>query len=309
MLNLSPQTIVLTNIELDHPDYYADLADVKDAFREYVSKLSGEDLLIVNNDDANIRDVIKEFDGIILRYGVGEGADLIARNIKQIGDGQSFELVWHDTVLGTFRTLLPGTYNIYNILAATSTYLAYGGKSEAIQPTLDVFLGVGRRFEVVGSIGNATVISDYAHHPTALRAVVEATTLRYVNKRILVIFRPHHRERTIKLFAQFVEVIAAIPHMILVEIYDVAGREEGISVSSEDVIEKVEELNVHTDLVYAKDLEEAEEIARSESDHFDIILVIGAGDADLLARRLANDDHTVEVALAENIDRLNDLSQ
>lgn len=286
MLNLRPQTIVLTNLELDHPDYYADLADVKNAFREYIGKLAGEDLLIVNNDDANIRDVIKNSDAIILSFGVGEGADLIARNITQVAENQSFELVWKGTSLGVFATPLPGVYNIYNILAATTVYLAYGGKSEAIKKTLENFHGVGRRFEVLGTRGGTTIVSDYAHHPTALAAVVLGALRRYPQKNILTIFRPHHRERTIKLLDQFVSVIATIPHIILVEIYDVPGREEGIAISSKDVIQKVLEKTPNADVVYAASLDEAESLAKARAQEFDIILVVGAGDAGELAQRL-----------------------
>src|SRR3989344_6605421 len=102
MMNHSPQAILLTNLELDHPDYYHDLADVKSAFRDYIERLSGEDLLIINNDDANIRDITKDFDAIIVRYGVGGGADLVARNIEQGSTEQTFELVWTGASLGIF---------------------------------------------------------------------------------------------------------------------------------------------------------------------------------------------------------------
>lgn len=286
MMNLFPQTIVLTNVELDHPDYYIDLADVKHAFKEYITKLSGEDLLIINNDDANIRDVIRDSDAIIVRYGVGEGADLIAHNIRQTEALQSFELTWKGTSLGTFTTRLPGLYNIYNILASVAAYLAYGGKQDAIQKVLDSFTGVGRRFEIIGEYDGATIISDYAHHPTALRAVTEAAALRYKDKRILVVFRPHHRERTIKLFDEFVNVIGHIPNIILIEIYDVAGREESVSVSSRDIIEKISEHNKETLITYAEDLPHAEELIREQAKNFDIILIIGAGDAGELATNI-----------------------
>lgn len=292
MLHLSPQAIVLTNLELDHTDYYLDLADIKNAFREYIGKPSGDGLLIVNNDDANLRDITKNSDTIKVSYGIGEGSDLVARNIKQSGDIQTFELTWKGTPLGIFSTPLPGVYNIYNILAACATFLAYGGKSEVIQSVLDAFIGVGRRFEVLGSLvsgdHSTTIISDYAHHPTALRALVIAAGERYKGKRILTIFRPHHRDRTIKLLNQFVDTVAAIPHMILVEIYDVPGREEGIVISSKDVIQKVLEISPNADVVYAADLQEAERLARAKSHEFDAILVVGAGDADILARKLAS---------------------
>jgi UDP-N-acetylmuramate--alanine ligase len=291
MLHLSPQAIVLTNLELDHTDYYVDLADVKAAFREYIGKLSGDGLLISNNDDANLRDVSRNSDTIKVSYGVGEGADLVARNIKQVGEIQTFELTWKGTSLGVFSTPLPGVYNIYNILAACAAFLAYGGKSEVIQPVLNIFIGVERRFEVLGTLSSdqhsTTIISDYAHHPTALRAVVEAAGERYKGKKVLTIFRPHHRDRTLKLLNQFVDTIATIPHIILVEIYDVPGREEGITISSKDVIKKVLEKSPAADVVYAADLDEAEHLARAKSHEFDVILVVGAGDADQLARKLA----------------------
>ena len=148
MMQLSPQAIVLTNLELDHPDYYQDLTDIKSAFHDYVEKLGSDGLLVINNDDANIRDIVRDFDGAIVRYGVAPGADLGVRDIRQQGDEQSFELVWKGTPLGTFTTALPGLYNIYNILAAVATYVSYRGKVDAIQATLSRFRGVARRFAI-----------------------------------------------------------------------------------------------------------------------------------------------------------------
>lgn len=286
MMELSPQTILLTNLELDHPDYYLDLADIKNAFRDYIEKVGNEGLLVINNDDANIRDIIRGFKGAVLAYGVGDGADLVARNVKDGGTEQSFELIWKGDTLGTFTTTLPGLYNIYNILAATSAYLAHGGNPEAIQGVLGGFHGIGRRFEVLGSLGGAAIIADYAHHPTALRALTEAALARYKGKRLLVVFRPHHRERTNALFDQFVETIALIPHMILVEIYDVAGREEALQVSSKDLVSKALAQNPSLDLSYAADLSEAEAMTRHRAEDFDVIFVVGAGDADELAKNL-----------------------
>lgn len=289
MMHLTPQTILLTNLELDHPDYYHDLADIKNAFHDYIEKLHGqqEGLLVMNSDDANIRDITQDFDGPVVRYGVLGGADLGVHNLRQTEDGQSFDLVWKGTTLGTFTTPLPGLYNIYNILGATATYLAYRGKIEAIQGALAHFHGVARRFEVMGTLGGAIIIADYAHHPTALRAVVLATSAQHKGKRVLVAFRPHHRERTEKLFDQFVDTLSQISHTILLEIYDVAGREEERRVSSKDLVHAVHAKNPDADIVYAQDLDEGERLIRARTEKFDIILIIGAGDADMLASRLA----------------------
>ena len=290
MMQLAPQAILLTNLELDHPDYYEDLADIKNAFRDYIEKLRGEGLLIVNNDDANIRDVIRSFDGILVRFGVGAGADLALSNARQSGAHQYFDLSWKGTALGTFTTPLPGLYNLYNILGAVAGYLTYGGNPDAIHAVLESFTGIGRRFQEVGTIGNTAIISDYAHHPTALRAVVDAALSRFKGKRLLTIFRPHHRERSLKLFDQFVATLVAIPHTLLLEIYDVAGREDGIVISSRDMVTAVLAKDPRADIVYAADLAEAESFARAHVADFDVILVVGAGDADELAQQLVTNN-------------------
>ncbi len=286
MLCLSPQAIVLTNLELDHPDYYRDLADIKQAFTDYIAKLSGEDLLIYNADDNNLRDVTRGYDAITVRFGIGEGSDLYAKNVFVTEDTQSFDLVWKGTPIGNFTTSLPGLYNIYNILAAVAAYLAYGGNMNHIQSVLSHFHGVGRRFEVLGTHEGKVVISDYAHHPTALSAVISTAIFRYPNKRILTVFRPHHKERTIKLFDAFVGSLLLASEMILVEIYDVPGREEDIVVSSRDLIQEVHKFDPRKDITYAKDLADAEEQIRSRAHECDVIMVIGAGDADQLAGKL-----------------------
>lgn len=286
MLLLTPQAILLTNLELDHPDYYRDIDDMMDAFRAYVTKLSTAGLLIYNRDDANLRKIADESDAIKVSYGIGEGSDLYARNIRLVTGGQTFELVWKGTAFGEFFTPLYGLYNIYNILGATAIYLTYGGNIASAREALARFKGVGRRFEVVGNLGKSIVVSDYAHHPTALAAVTKAARDAFPGKEILVVFRPHQRERTIKLLNEFVATLAEIDHALLVEIYDVAGREEGTLISSRDLIAKLLAVHPNADIAYASDLNTAEAIIRENAAQFDVILVVGAGDADQLAWKL-----------------------
>lgn len=293
MLLLQPQAILLTNLELDHPDYYRDIDDVIDAFRAYVAKLSGNGLLVYNNDDALLRKIADESDAIKVSYGIGEGPDLFARSIHTTEMGQTFELVWKGMPLGEFFTPLYGLYNIYNILGAAAVYLTYGGDIAFARDALLRFKGVGRRFEILGNTGNAVVVSDYAHHPTALTAVTRAAKDAFPGKEILVVFRPHHRERTIKLFDQFVASLASIDHALLVEIYDVAGREEDAAISSRDLITTLLSAHPRADIAYASGLDEAEAIVRKKSSEFDVILVVGAGDADQLARKLVATAHDI----------------
>lgn len=286
MLRLSPQTIVLTNIELDHPDYYRDLEDVSHAFRDYIAKLGDEGLLIYNRDSAAVRSVAESSGAIKISYGIGEGSDLYARDIFDREGVQQFTLVWKGNTLGEFATELPGLYNLYNILAAVAALLAYNGKADAIAPCLACFQGVGRRFEVIGMTeGGATVVSDYAHHPTALREVALAAGKRYFGKKILTVFQPHQRERTLKLWDEFVAVLGDISPVILVEPYAVPGREEGMEACGKRIVEEVTAKHPNADIVYAADLAEAEMMARKLIGEYDVILIVGAGDVDTLARK------------------------
>jgi UDP-N-acetylmuramate--alanine ligase len=295
MLRLTPQTIVLTNIELDHPDYYHDLEDVMDAFREYVGKLGDEGLLVYNRDNANTRKITEGSNAIHVSYGIGEGPDLYARDIVEEGGKSHFALVWKGASLGQFTTELPGLYNLYNILAATATLLAYGGHGEHVAQTLAQFHGVGRRFEVVGMYHATTVVSDYAHHPTALREVLHAAASRFIGKRMLTIFQPHQRERTLKLWKEFVGVLAEIENAVLVEPYAVPGREDGMESCGKRLVEEVETANPRGDFVYAPDLNEAEHIVRELAGEYEVILVVGAGDIDGVARRLVEKTFPVEL--------------
>jgi UDP-N-acetylmuramate--alanine ligase len=287
MLNLAPQTILLTNLELDHPDYYRDLDDVKDAFRAYIQKLGPSDLLIRNDDDANLRDVCSSFSGRTVTFGFSDDADLSVRKLSvRAGGGQQGTLVWGGTLEIPFTTPLPGRYNISNILGATATYLAHEGDPACVAETIRSFHGIGRRFEVVGTCRGAEVITDYAHHPTALRAVLSAASERYARERTLVVLRPHHRDRVRVLFHEYVEAILEAPHMILLPVYDAAGREAAGAIGSEELAQKVIDRNPAGDFVYVDDMSMAEHRIRERADDFDAIVIVGAGDADRLARAL-----------------------
>jgi UDP-N-acetylmuramate--alanine ligase len=288
MLNISPKTIVLTNLELDHPDYFRDIEHVQEEFSTYIERLSPDDLLIANGDDIHISVIFYRIKADVVRFGMsGAYLDLRATIKQSDQHGQEIALIWRGEALGSFHTLLPGKYNVMNILAACATLLAYRGNIQTIEDVLGRFLGVGRRFETLGKNGTgSTVILDYAHHPTALHAVVEATTDRYPGKTILTIFRPHHQERTKKLFKEFVAVGKHIRHLILLEIYDVPGRDSEDRISSNDLIKSMKQENPNADVQYAADFSAVKKILETYSPSPDILLVVGAGDTDALAHEL-----------------------
>lgn len=287
MLCLNPQVIVLTNIEEDHLDYYKDINDILDAFTEYVLKLKKDDLLVYNIDDENCCNVASKTFAKKVSFGLTESADIYAQNITSSCGEQSFEFVAFGEIIGRFVTKLPGTYNIYNILAAAATAFNLGVGGVFLQRALDNFTGIWRRFEHVGVLDEAVVISDYAHHPTAIRGTLRAAREFFPDKKILAVFQPHHQDRTLKLFDGFATAFSDADEVIVAEIYHVCGREEmGDKISSESLVSAIEKNNPDKKIFYAKDIKTAESMARGRAKDFDVILIMGAGDIDQVARRL-----------------------
>ncbi len=292
MLNLNPKIIVLTNIEEDHLDYYKDLDDIKSSFLEYVMKLPSYGTLIFNQDDEASREIselckIKKFS-----YSVFENsaANLTTKNILQESGRQSFNLVFNGKDLGKFEMFVPGLFNIYNALAASSLALSLGIDSAKIRETLKDFRGAWRRFEIIGEKNGAIIISDYAHHPTAVRETIKGAKNFYPDKRILVVFQPHHQDRTKKLFNDFVESFYGADHVILSEIYEVAGREKNEEKISSLDLAKAMQQNGFQNVSFAENIFKAKEIVEKKLRDFDVVLIMGAGDIYKIANEITAPD-------------------
>ena len=153
---------------------------------------------------------------------------------------------------------------------------------EICQKTLKNFSGVWRRFERVGKFNGAQIISDYAHHPTAIAGTLEAVKEFFPDQRLILCFQPHQHSRTKELFGDFVSALSKAPNLIIPEIYGVSGRTEpeAKEVSSLDLVNKIKGAQ------YAPDLPTAEQMLRDQIKPNDIVLIMGAGDVDLIARNL-----------------------
>lgn len=236
-LNISPEFAVVTNIEMDHPDFYRDLAHVKETFAKWT---------------AQAKEVI------------AFGAD--------------------DPHLEGLKLMIPGAFNLMNAHAAAAAAKRVGVSDEVIVKALNAFPGLWRRFEKIGVWHDAEIISDYAHHPTAIAATLKAAREAYPNRRIVLCFQPHQHARTKELFDEFVPSFDGADKIILVEIYAVAGRlEEEGEISSKDLVREVAKRG--KDVHYAADLDDAERQLRDAIKPEDVVIVMGAGDIDNVARR------------------------
>jgi len=303
MLNLRPKVIILTNIEEDHLDFYSGIEEIKETFLKYIKLLPDGGLLIANGDDQIIRNII-ELSGVnkfgarpnvkVITYGIENNSDVRAINLRVVdlfsdsGDKkmerfQRFEVARGLDSLGEFVLKIPGKFNVYNALAATSCALYFGVPLHKIKSLLKEFDGIWRRFEKIGEKNGAIIISDYGHHPTAVRETLKAAKDFYPGKRIILAFQPHQKRRTQKLFNEFIGCFDDANVLILNEIYNVAGREDsGEKISSMDLIEKIRDRNkkrsVPQEIYYGEDLEETKNKILEIAKEGDVVIIMGAGD-------------------------------
>ncbi|TRZ78075.1 UDP-N-acetylmuramate--L-alanine ligase, partial [bacterium] len=285
MLNLTPEIIVLTNIEADHLDYYKDLEHIKRTFAEYV-KLGKK--IIVNADDEISLEILEKA-GIlgnnVLSYGVEDlSADVVAKNLQIKDNLQVFDLVYKNENLGEIQLQIPGDFNIHNALAAISVAILLKVPFEDIQKSIKKFRGICRRFEIIEKHEKTVVISDYAHHPTSVQGTIRAAKEFYPHQRIVAVFQPHSWNRTKNLFDKFANSFNEADLVILSEVFYVKGREDIVDkVSSKDLMFAVNKNTCFSGLsckktFYAENLKRCYEIIKDNLQNNDVVLLMGAGD-------------------------------
>ncbi len=293
MLELSPKVIILTNIEEDHLDFYKNLEHIKRTFKKYIEKVEKDGVVIYNADDKNTVDVLKGYSGRKIGYGVVSSikyqvlSNLVARNVRVKNQRQIFEIWRGAEKLGEIKLRIPGIFNVYNALGAISAVIHLGVDFKIIKKSLEEFNGIWRRFEIAGNYNGAIIISDYAHHPTAIKNTLKAAKEFYPNRRIVAVFEPHSHNRTRKLFTEFAKSFDDADLVILSEVYDVAGREKiADRVSSQALADAVRQFRSRrdrampclSDIFYAKDLKAAKKILLKNIKKNDVVLIMGAGD-------------------------------
>ncbi|MFH1047197.1 MAG: UDP-N-acetylmuramate--L-alanine ligase [Patescibacteria group bacterium] len=292
LLEFHPQAAIVTNIEADHLDYYRDLDHIRDTFREFASQVAADGYLITNADDSDgSADLTAK--AKVLSVGFGAAANYRVSDIPGGNGVQRFSLTEAAVEIGQFDLHVPGKFNEMNAAMAATMALRLGVSAQAIWQALDHYRGIWRRFEIIGEPYGATVVSDYGHHPTAVAATLTAAKEFYPERKIVLLFQPHHRNRTRNLFDKFVESFDAADAVILPEIYDVTGREEDDdqNISSHDLVVAITKRDqarrIDRPVRYAQDLETAFSLLHSLLEPGSVALIMGAGDVDKLARRRA----------------------
>ena len=248
------------------------------SFRTFASLVPENGYIIANAEDKNTMDALAPLGRDIFTFGLNKGADVYAANIVQHGAETEFDVIYCEEVFTHVSLRVPGIHNVKNALAASAAAICLGCSPAAIRYGLAGFSGANRRFEFKGKYNGADVYDDYAHHPSELKAVLDAIeTLGY--KRTIVVFQPHTYSRTQALFSDFVEQLRRPDVCYLAEIY--AAREKNtIGISSADIAREL------PNGIFFADNAELEKTLRATASPGDIILTVGAGDVYKIGERL-----------------------
>ncbi len=285
-VSLKPAYTVIANLEREHAEYYRDEKHLVDTFGDFLEKQPTTAYLFYRFEDRNLSGLAGAFRGRIFSFGFTEEADLYARNVKTGFLRIDFDCFCRKKKLGRFTINIPGIHNVLNALATILLTLKLGVDIKEIKYALSSYKGVKRRFEIIGSVNGAKVVEDYAHHPTEIKATIEAAR-SLKPKRLITIFQPHRYTRTKSLYKEFSASFAGSSEVVLTDVYP----------ASEDEIEdagvkRIYDVMRNENSVPVKILEKEKipdyvlKTARAE----DIVLVLGAGDIGKAAHEILEKD-------------------
>lgn len=240
-LDFFPRYNIILNVEAEHLDFFKDEDDVRCSFAKFAGNTLENGIIVINSEIKDYHKLVDSLPGrTIISYGFDDNANIYATNISYDDMGRgSYTLVKDGETLGTITLFVPGKHNVSNSLAAIAVALSMGISMDDIKAGILSFGGADRRFEFKGKLGEITVIDDYAHHPTEIRATMN-TALSTPHKRLVVAFQPHTFTRTVAFFDDFIDVLSMADVIVLSDIY--AAREKNESgISSKDIVNKLKE--------------------------------------------------------------------
>lgn len=273
-LKFYPYIGIVLNIDEDHLDYYKDIHHIQNTFAKFVKLIPENGYFIANADDEKVREIIPQAKCNVLTFGIEYG-DIIAKNIEYNKKScASFDVYKDNGKLFSISLNVPGKHNVLNALSAIATALSLNISKESIIEGLFNFKGTHRRFELKGNINGITVIDDYAHHPTEIKATIK-TAVNYPHKKIFCVFQPHTYSRTWSLFGDFTDAFWGIDELVLADIYAAREKDTGI-VSSDMLGEKIREKGLCCKNIHSFD--GIVDYLKKNAKDGDLIITVGAGD-------------------------------
>lgn len=274
-----PWSIILTNIDYDHPDFFKNERQYLNSFKQFIAKLSPEGLLVYYKDDDNILTIAPTVKARTISYGTSDSADYHV-TVGTITDSHmDFTISHAGIVLGDFRSLLLGQHNALNLTAAIIMARELGISLDDISKAISEFSGTKRRIELLKTIKinshDVIIIDDFAHHPTEIKATLNTIKTAYPDRNIWVVFQPHTFSRTEALFDDFSQAFELADNVIILDIYG-STRESSGNITAQDLVHAIAKTNPDKDVYHAHDLDEASEIVKNSITADSILLTMGA---------------------------------
>jgi UDP-N-acetylmuramate--alanine ligase len=288
-LNYRPAGAIVTNVEMDHPDFFADATAVMDSFERYVRGMGtdpalGGRLLLAPAGDPGANELVarlRDWDGRVSRYG--PGGEIAAEDVAYTPAGTAFTLFAR-----RFESGLAGAHNVLNATAALAMARTLGADLEALVDGLRTFAGAGRRMELIADTPRVTIYDDYGHHPTEVRATIAATRQRIGPKRRLwAVFEPHMYSRTALLLDAFSTAFSDADEVVIADIFASRDTPEAMAATSADALADAVERATGTPAIATGDVDATTDYVADHVADGDAVLVMGAGKSYRVARELA----------------------
>jgi UDP-N-acetylmuramate--alanine ligase len=286
-LYLLPSIAVVTNIDREHLDHYRDLAEITSAFLSFLNKVPFYGAVVACADapwGERFRELIPQLRRRVVTYGLDPGADVQGSSLRLQPQGSCFEVEARAKHLGSFTIRVPGRHNAQNALAAVAVGLELDLSAEEIRRGLERFHGADRRFQIKAEFEGITIVDDYGHHPTEIRATLEAARL-WGAKRVIAIFQPHRYTRTLFLMDDFARSFQATDRVYVLDIYP-ASEKPIPGVTSQRLVERMAELGFQR----ARYVPSEQAVIQGVLEDLrpgDLILTVGAGSVGRIGDALA----------------------
>ena len=283
-LRLTPSLAVITNIEAEHLDTYADLDDIKQAFRQFANSVPFYGAAILCLDDPVIQEIVGDVDRRVITYGLSRQAEIRSDRIRQVGLKTRFHVLERGRSLGEIELHSPGIHNVQNALAAVAVGLELEIDFNEIRSALAGFTGVQRRFQQVGESRGVLVVDDYAHHPTEIEATLEAAHKGWPDRRIVAVFQPHLYTRTRDFIRAFAKAFFNADVLVLTQVY--GAREAPIEGVDGQMLAALAARYGHRNVHYVADKDDLPAFLADLVRKGDSVVTMGAGDIWRVGRKL-----------------------
>jgi len=282
-LKLSPIFAIVTNIDREHLDHYADIGVIRAAFTEFVNKVPFYGAAVLCLDDENVQSILPDVKRRTITYGRNSQADYQPATQESANFHSRFSLRSRTADLGEFHLNIPGEHNVLNATAAIAVAMELHVEPDVIREGLGKFTGVGRRFELRGTVKGVAVVDDYGHHPTEIRATLAAAK-SCCQGRMHVLFQPHRYTRTLHLMDDFARAFHQADRVLVLDIYG-ASEKPIAGVTAEALVERMRAFG-HRGAEYAGSNAAGVEMIVEGVEPGDMILTLGAGSVSQLADKI-----------------------